>query len=95
VGVAPRSGWINSFEGAFCRTWFLSFASANDVNHNGNQYLGVYTIYTPLNRRFELRVDVPLVASNKGGANDTYNIARPGSFVTSRFAFRIYVNIDL
>jgi hypothetical protein len=81
-GGAPRSGWVNSFEGTFFRAWFLSFASANDLNHNGNQYLGGYTIYAPLNRRFELRLDVPFVASNKGGTNDVYH-DRFGDLVVS------------
>ena len=72
-GGAPRSGWVNSFEGTFFRSWFLSFSFANQGNRNGNQYLGDYTIYAPLNRRFELRIDVPFIESNKGGANDTYH----------------------
>jgi hypothetical protein len=84
-GGAPRSGWVNSFEGTFFRAWFLSFAFANDVNHNGNQYLGGYTIYTPLNRRFEFRLDVPFVTSNKGGANDTYHNRFGDLVVSPRF----------
>ncbi|MFI5455707.1 MAG: hypothetical protein ACHRXM_09675 [Isosphaerales bacterium] len=84
-GGARRSGWVNSFEGTFFRAWFLSFASANDLNRNGNQYLGGYTIYTPLNRRCELRVDVPFVASNKGGANDTYHDRFGDLVISPRF----------
>lgn len=71
-GGAPRSGWVNSFEGTFFRVWYLAFAF-NEVNHDGNNYLGRYTIYLPLNRRFEFRVDVPFVVSNKGGANNRYH----------------------
>ena len=47
-GGAPRSGWVNSFEGTFFRSWFLSFAFGNGGTRNGNQYLGDYTIYAPL-----------------------------------------------
>ncbi len=72
-GGAPRSGWVNSFEGTLFRAWFLSFVSANDVNHNGNQYLGGYTLYAPLSRRFEFRIDLPFVVSNKGGTSDSYH----------------------
>ena len=46
-GGAPRSGWVNSFEGTFFRSWFLSFAFANGGTRNGNQYRGDYTIYAP------------------------------------------------
>jgi hypothetical protein len=84
-GGAPRSGWVNSFEGALFRAWSLSFAFANDVNHNGNQYLGGYTIYTPLNRRFEFRIDVPFIVSTKGGANDTYHDRFGDLVVSPRF----------
>ena len=84
-GGAPRSGWVNSFEGTFFRAWFLSFAFANGGNRNGNQYLGDYTIYAPLNRRFELRIDVPFIQSNKGGANDTYHNRFGDLVVSPRF----------
>jgi hypothetical protein len=70
---APRGGWANSFEGTFYRAWFIAFAFANGPKHNGTQYLGKHAFYAPLNRRFELRVDLPFVASNKGLANETYH----------------------
>lgn len=84
-GVAPRSGWVNFYEGTFFRAWFVAFAFANDFNHNGNQYLGQYTIWAPLNRRFELRIDVPFVVSNKGGAGDLYHDRFGDLVVSPRF----------
>jgi hypothetical protein len=84
-GGAPRHGWVNFFEGTFFRAWFFSYAFADDVNHNGNQYLGGWTIWAPLNRRFELRIDVPFVASNKGGAGDRYHDRFGDLAVSPRF----------
>ena len=84
-GGAPRSGWVNSFERALFRAWFVSFSFANDVKHNGNQYLGGYTIYAPLSRRFEFRIDVPFVTSNKGGADDGYHDRFGDLVVSPRF----------
>jgi hypothetical protein len=84
-GGAPRHGWVNFFEGTFFRAWFVSYAFADDVNHNGNQNLGGYTIWAPLNRRFELRLDVPFVASNKGGAGDRYHDRFGDLAVSPRF----------
>jgi hypothetical protein len=71
--------------GRGCRAWFLSFATFNGINRNGNQYLGGYTIYTPLNRRLELRIDVPFVVSNKGRAKDTYHNRFGDLVVSPRF----------
>jgi hypothetical protein len=87
-GGAPRSGWVNSFEGTSFRAWFLSFAFADGGTRNGNQYHGDYTIYAPLSRRFELRVDVPFVQSNKGGASDTYHDRFGDLVVSPRMASR-------
>ena len=84
-GGAPRSGWVNSFEGTFFRAWFLSFSFATQGNRNGDQYLGDYTIYAPLNRRFELRIDVPFIESTKGGANDAYHDRFGDLVVSPRF----------
>lgn len=85
TGRAPRSGWVNSFDGALFRAWFLSFAFANDVNHDGNQYLGGYTLYAPLNRRFELRIDVPFIVSDKGGPGNSYHDRFGDLVISPRF----------
>ena len=84
-GGAPRSGWVNSFEGTFFRSWFLSFSYATQGNRNGNQYLGDYTLYAPLSRRFELRIDVPFIESTKGAANDAYHNRFGDLVVSPRF----------
>ena len=44
----------------------------NDWHGNGNQYVGSWTIFAPFSRRFEMRVDVPFIVSNKGGPSNTY-----------------------
>jgi hypothetical protein len=72
-GGAPRQGWINSFDGQFFRAWFVVFAYQQDLGHNGSGYVGSYTIYVPLNRRFEVRIDEPFAVSNKGGQDNTYH----------------------
>jgi len=84
-GGAPRQGWINAFDGVFYRLWFLDFTYYNDWHRNGSQYLGDYTIFTPISRRFQLRFDVPFIVSNRGGASNTYH-GNSGDFVvTPRF----------
>jgi hypothetical protein len=72
-GGAPRQGWVNGFGGTLFRAWFFAFAYANDLGHNGNQYLGQYTIFVPFNRRFELQVDYDFIVANKGGSNNSYH----------------------
>ena len=84
-GGAPRSGWVNSFEGTFFRACFLSLSFASQGNLKGNDYFGDFTIYAPLNRRFELRVDVPFIASTKGGATDTYHDRFGDMVISPRF----------
>ena len=72
-GGAPRQGWVSAFGGNFYRAWFFAFAYAQDVGHNGNQYLGQYEIFVPLNRRFEFEVRYNFILSNKGGSSNTYH----------------------
>jgi hypothetical protein len=84
-GGATRQGWINSFEGTFFRVWFLLFSYQNELRHDGNGYLGQYTIFVPLNRRLEIRFDVPFVVSNKGGPSNTYHNNFGDMFVSPRF----------
>jgi hypothetical protein len=67
-GGAPRQGWLNAFDGVFYRLGIGTFGFANEFNENGDQYTGGLTFYTPFNRRFELRTDIPVVVSNRGTA---------------------------
>ncbi|MGC1719271.1 MAG: hypothetical protein WA746_09805, partial [Isosphaeraceae bacterium] len=70
---APRQGWINAYDGVFYRLFFFDFSYVNDFQKNGNEYLGTLTLFTPISRRFQLRFDVPFIASNKGGQSNTYH----------------------
>ena len=67
-GGAPRQGWLNAYDGVFYRLFLLTFNYAHDVDgHGGDNYLAGLTAYTPLNRRFQLRWDVPFVTSGPDG----------------------------
>lgn len=72
-GGAPRQGWLDSFDGVFYRQWTGTFSYNNDWHGNGNRYFGVWTLWAPFSRRFEMRVDVPFIVSNKGGPSNTYH----------------------
>jgi hypothetical protein len=65
-GLTPRHGWLGSFDGVFYRLWFTTFSYQNQLNtpFGGNRYGGETTIFLPLNRRFEIRFDVPFVVAN-------------------------------
>src|SRR5262245_64110364 len=60
-GGAPRQGWLNAFDGVFYRLGVLTGSYGHDYRENGDLYTGGLTLYTPLNARFELRLDVPFV----------------------------------
>ena len=79
---APRQAWINAFDGVFYRLYFFNFSYVNDFQKNGNEYLGTFTLFTPISRRFQLGFDVPFVASNKGGQGNTYH-GNIGDFAVS------------
>ncbi|QEH32474.1 hypothetical protein OJF2_09500 [Aquisphaera giovannonii] len=69
----PRQGWTNAFGGHFFRAWFLAFGYAQGIDSTiGNSYFGQYTLFVPLNRRFEAQVDIPFVISSKGGVPSRY-----------------------
>jgi hypothetical protein len=72
-GGGLRQGWLDSFDGVFYRQVAGTFTYNNDWHKNGNQYVGVYTQWAPLSRRFEMRLDVPFIVSNKGGRNNKYH----------------------
>ena len=70
-GGAPRQGWLNSADGVFYRLGVASYGYAHDFVDNGHQHSGSLSFYLPFNRRFELRVDLPVV-SNRGLTGDDY-----------------------
>ncbi len=84
-GGAPRQAWIGAFGGNFFRAWYFAFAYAQDVKHNGNQYLGQYEIFVALNRRFEFGFLYNCILSNKGGTSNTYHGNIGDTFITGRF----------
>ena len=63
-GGAPRQGWINAMDGNLYRLSFFTFAQAFNTQPKGNAYLGAYTILAPLNRRFEVIINIPFVIRN-------------------------------
>jgi hypothetical protein len=69
-GGAPRQGWLNAFDGVFYRLGIGTFGFGHDFLDNGDLYQGGLTFYTPFNRRFELRTDIPVVVSNRGTGDD-------------------------
>ena len=71
-GGAPRQGWINAQDGVFYRLFFTGFTAQQGLAGGGNGYLGYTTIFAPVSRRFEVRVDVPIVASNPIPAGGGY-----------------------
>jgi hypothetical protein len=65
-GLTPRHGWLASFDGVFYRLWFITFGYMHSINTSfgGNRYMGIYSIFLPFSRRFEVLFDVPFVVSN-------------------------------
>ena len=64
-GGAPRQGWLNAFDGVFYRLGIATYGYAHNFLDNGDQHSGQLQFYLPFNRRFEFRVDTPVV-SNRG-----------------------------
>jgi hypothetical protein len=81
---APRQGWLNAQDGVFYRLGILTFNYAHNVG-NGDNWTSALSIYTPFNRRFEIRWDIPLILSNKGNTTE-YHVSSPDLQVTPRFA---------
>jgi len=71
-GGAPRQGWLNAFDGVFYRLGILTGSVAEKALSNGNHYTGGLTLYTPLSARFEVRLDIPFINSNRAGAANDY-----------------------
>jgi hypothetical protein len=82
---APRQGWINSFDGVMYRLWFNAFGYRQNVANNGNSYFSDWSIFLPLNRRLDIRFDVPYINANKGGAQNKYLTQFGDLNVTARF----------
>jgi hypothetical protein len=74
-GGAPRQGWLNANEGVFYRLGISVFGWQHDLANTGDGYTGSLTLFTPLNQRFEIQTDIPLVVSNQ----------RPGAERESNF----------
>jgi hypothetical protein len=69
----PRHGWIDGLGGVFYRAWFFAFVYANDIGPKNNLYVGQYTLFLPLNRRFEFQFDYQFIVSDKGGNPPHYH----------------------
>ena len=72
-GGAPRQGWIGAADGVFYRLGIGTYSYADDFNDNGHQNAGNFTLYLPFSRRLELRQDIPIVVSNRGGTDNSYH----------------------
>ena len=63
-----------------------TFDFAKDTG-NGNNLTSAISVYTPFNRRFELRWDIPVVISNRGPfPGKDYHVSTPDFQLTPRFA---------
>jgi hypothetical protein len=83
---APRQGWLNAQDGVFYRLAIATFGYAHN-NGNGDNWTSAMSVYTPFNRRFELRWDIPFILSNRGSIpGDTYHISSPDFQLVPRFA---------
>ncbi len=69
----PRHAWLGTggLGGVFYRAWFFAFAYVHDIGPKNNLYVGQYTIFVPLNRRFQWQFDFPFINSDKGGTSHT------------------------
>lgn len=90
-GLTPRHGWLGSFEGLFYRLWLVSGGYQHNLNKSfgGNGYNSNFTAFLPINRRFEVFFDAPLVNANgtddptQGYRADFGDLRVAGSFLLS------------
>ena len=83
---APRQGWLNAQDGVFYRLAIATFGYQHNVG-NGDNWTSAISLYTPLNRRFELRWDIPMFLSNRGPVQGgRYNVSSPDFQLVPRFA---------
>jgi len=88
-GGAPRQGWLNANDGVFYRLFLFTFNWAHQ--DNDDSYVGGLTAYTPLNRRFQFRFDIPFFVSTPEPQRETGF----GDFqVTPRFLLSESVNFS-
>ena len=66
-GGAPRQGWSNAQDGVSYRLFLFTFNWAH--LDNNDSYASGLTAYTPLNRRFQFRFDVPFFVSTPQGSD--------------------------
>jgi len=89
-GGAPRQGWLNAYDGVFYRLFLFTFNWAHQDSNDG--YVAGLTAYAPLNRRFQLRFDIPFFVSEPGGGQRETGF---GDFqVTPRFLLSETVNFS-
>jgi hypothetical protein len=81
-GGAPRQGWINAMDGNMYRLGFFTYAEGFNEAARNDAYLGSYTLYTPLSRRFELITNIPFVVVNNI-SNGLPTLNPPGGKVPS------------
>jgi hypothetical protein len=87
-GLTPRQGWLGALNGVFYRLWLTTFSESThlDTSYRGNRYTGLYQVFLPFSRRFELRLDVPFVVSNGTQAPGRGYISQAGDFtIVPRF----------
>src|SRR5208337_3298567 len=81
----PRHGWLEGLGGVFYRAWFFAFVYANDIGPKNNAYVGQYTIFVPLNRRFEFQFDYQFIVSDRGGTSNRYHANTGDLTIRNRF----------
>lgn len=84
---APRDAWLNAYDGTFYRHAVATFGFAQDFLDAGvsDSYTSGVTLFTPLNRRVELRWDIPLLTSNRVDSCCDYHVAAGDFGLTPRF----------
>lgn len=62
---------------------------------DGDNYTGALQIYTPINRRFQLRWDIPIMTANRAYvSNDDYQFGAPDFALTPRFMLQESENVS-
>ena len=65
-GLTPRHGWLGAFNGVFYRLWTAELTYSNSINssYHGNRYTAGFELFLPFSKRFELRIEDPVLVSN-------------------------------
>jgi Putative MetA-pathway of phenol degradation len=72
-GRRSPAGLAQDIRRVFFRLGLLTGGFADSFHDNGNQYTGGLTLYGPFNARFEVRLDIPFIVSNRVGSGDDYH----------------------